>query len=260
MGERSSGSSGSSHARGEARTQLAAALATTWAAMLLFALPLAAQVGHRPESSPYHDIRGGHAVTPYLGQFGGSGGRFQIGPHDGPVYGLRYDLRTGSTIQFGLAVARAHLERLIVDPFDSLSRRVSGPVDQTVTFAEFNLQFNLTGGKSWHGFAPYFGSGVGLTFPSGVPADTSRFELGKKIYLVPTLGIRYFITDRLSLRGEARALFVKLKYPSTFEDEPRAEPGNPPDNSNAVITDGRVSEWTTSSILLVGLGYSFSPP
>jgi hypothetical protein len=26
-----------------------------------------------------------------------------------------------------------------------------------------------------------------------------------------------------------------------------------------VITDGRLNEWTTSSWLLVGLGYSFSP-
>lgn len=246
--------------RQSGRWKLLAMFGGTVAAMLLLGAPLAAQVGHRPEASPYRDIPGGHAVTPYFGQFGGSGGRFEIGPHDGPIYGLRYDVRTGSTIQFGLAVARGHLERLIVDPFDSLSRRVSGPVDQTVTFAELNLQFNLTGGKSWHRFAPYVGSGVGLTFPSGVPADTSRFELGKKIYLVPTVGLRFFVTDRLSLRGEARALFVKLKYPTTFEDEPRAEPGNPPDNSNAVITDGRVSEWTTSSILLVGLGYSFSPP
>jgi hypothetical protein len=228
----------------------------------LFALlpaTLAAQVGHRPESSPYRDIRKGHTVTPYFGQFGGSGGRFEIGPHDGHIYGLRYDLRTGSTIQIGLAIARADLQRLIVDPFDSLSRRVSGPVDQKVTFAEANLQLNLTGGKTWHRLAPYVGTGVGLTFPSGVPADTSKFELGKKIYLVPNLGIRIFITDRLSLRGEARALFIKLKYPSTFEDEPAAEPGNPPDNSNAVITDGRVSEWITNSVLLVGLGYSFSP-
>jgi len=114
---------------------------------LLALLPaaLAAQVGHRPESSPYRDIRKGHTVTPYFGQFGGSGGRFEIGPHDGNIYGLRYDLRTGSTIQIGLAVARADLQRLIVDPFDSLSRRVSGPVDQTVTFAEANLQLNLTG-------------------------------------------------------------------------------------------------------------------
>lgn len=228
---------------------------------LLALLPaaLAAQVGHRPEDSPYRDIRKGHSVTPYFGQFGGSGGRFEIGPHDGHIYGLRYDIRTSSTIQIGLAVARADLQRLIVDPFDSLSRRVRGPVDQKVTFAEVNLQFNLTGGKTWHRLAPYVGTGAGLTFPSGVPADTSKFELGKKIYLVPNIGIRIFVTDRLSLRGEARALFIKLKYPTTFEDEPAAEPGNPPDNSNAVITDGRVSEWTTSSVLLVGLGYSFSP-
>lgn len=231
------------------------------AALVLAALPasLAAQVGHRPDASPYRDIRSGHTVTPYFGQFGGSGGRFEIGPHDGRIYGLRYDIRTASTIQIGLAVARADLQRLIVDPFDSLSRRVSGPVDQTVTFAEVNLQLNLTGGKSWHRLAPYVGTGVGLTFPSGTPADTSKFELGKKLYLAPTAGIRIFITDRFSLRGEARALFIKLKYPTTFEDEPAAEPGTPPDNSNAVITDGRVSEWTTSSVLLVGLGYSFSP-
>src|SRR5215211_5762328 len=122
-----------------------APLGTTARALLLagvlpllagLAAPLAAQVGHRPESSPYRDIRKGHTVTPFFGQFGGSGGRFAIGPHDGPIYGLRYDLRTGSTIQIGLAFARADLERLIVDPFDSLSRRVSGPVDETVTFAE----------------------------------------------------------------------------------------------------------------------------
>lgn len=233
-------------------------LATT---ALLAALPvtLAAQVGHPPGASPYRDIRKGHTVTPYFGQFGGSGGRFEIAPHDGRIYGLRYDLRTGSAIQIGLAVARADLQRLIVDPFDSLSRRVSGPVDQTVTFAEMNLQLNLTGGKSWHRLAPYVGAGVGLTLPSGVPADTSKFELGKKIYLAPTIGLRIFVTDRLSLRGEARALFIKLKYPTTFEDEPAAEPGNPPDNSNAVITDGRVGEWSTSPVLLVGLGYSFSP-
>jgi hypothetical protein len=65
------------------------------------------------------------------------------------------------------------------------------------------------------------------------------------------------VTDRLSLRGEARAVFWKLKYPTTFEDEPAQEPGTP-DHSNAVITDGRLNEWTTSSWLLVGLGYSFS--
>jgi hypothetical protein len=219
----------------------------------------AAQVGHRPGSSPYRDIRKGHTLTGVFGQFGGSGGRFGIAPHDGQVYGLRYDVRTGSTIQLGLGFARGDLDRLIVDPFVELANRVKGPVKQTVSFAETNLQFNLTGGKSWHRIAPFVGSGFGLTFPSSTPEDTSHFELGHKIYLAPYLGTRIFITNRLSLRGEARVTFWKLKYPSTFEDEPALQPGNPPESSNAVITDGNTSEWVTSSWLQVGLGYSFSP-
>jgi hypothetical protein len=231
----------------------------TAGALLLALLPisLVAQVGHPPQSSPYRDIPKGHSVTATFGQFGGSGGRFGIGPHDGKVYGLRYDVRTGSTVQFGLGFARGTLQRLIVNPFVALADRVSGPVDQTVTFVETNLQFNLTGGKTWHRLAPFVGSGVGLTFPSGTPADTSGFALGKKIYLAPFAGVRIFATDRLSLRGEARVVFYKLKYPASFEAEPPLEPGTA-GNSNAVITDGNTSEWTTSSWLLVGLGYSFS--
>ena len=41
---------------------------------------------------------------------------------------------------------------------------------------ELNLQFNLTGGKSWHRLAPYVGSGVGLTFPSSTPQDRAVLE------------------------------------------------------------------------------------
>ena len=175
------------------------------------------------------------------------------------MYGLHYDLRSGSTIQVGLGVARGKLQRLIVNPFVELANRVSGPVDQTVTFAELNIQFNLTGGKTWHRLAPFVNVGTGVTFPTSTPADTSKFEFGKKIYLAPSAGFRVFLTDRLHLRGEARAVFWKLKYPSTFTAEPPLEPGTPPDHSNAVITDGNTSEWTSSSWLQVGLGYSFSP-
>jgi hypothetical protein len=229
------------------------------AVTLTLATPALAQVGHKPESSPYRDIRKGHTITALYGHFSGNGGRFGIAPHDGPVYGLHYDLRSGSTIQVGLGVAQGKLQRLIVNPFVELANRVTGPVDQTVTFAELNIQFNLTGGKTWHRLAPFVGVGTGLTFPHSTPADTSKFEFGKKLYLAPSAGFRVFLTDRLHLRGEARAVFWKLKYPSTFTAEPPLEPGNPPDHSNAVITDGNTSEWTASSWLQVGLGYSFSP-
>jgi hypothetical protein len=233
--------------------------AVLWLTLAGLPAGAAAQVGYSPGHSPYRDIRKGHMVTPIFGQFGGSGGRFEIGPHDGQIYGLRYDVRTGSAVQLGLGVSHATLSRLIVDPFVELANRTSGPVDQSVTFAELNLQLNLTGGKSWHRLAPFVGAGAGLTFSTSTPQDTSKYRFGKKFYVAPSAGVRFFVTDRISLRGEARAVFWKLKYPTTFQDEPALEPGVPPDHSNAVITDGRLSEWTTSSWLLVGMGIGFSP-
>jgi hypothetical protein len=213
-----------------------------------------AQVGHRPDRSPYREIPKGHTVTGFGALFGGTGGRFGIAPHDGTLFGIRYDIRTGSTIQFGLGLARGTMERLIVDPFVVLEDRVRGPVDQTVSFAELNLQFNVTGGKTWHRLAPFAGVGAGMTFPSGTAADTSGFELGHKIYFAPYAGFRFFLTDRLHLRTDARVLFWKLSYPASFTRVPPDAPESPP-----VITDGNVSEWTTSSWLQAGLGFSFSP-
>jgi hypothetical protein len=229
------------------------------AALAIAAQAAAAQVGHAPGRSPYRDILKGHSVTALFGHVGGDGGRFGIGPHSGNSYGIRYDIRAGSAVQMGLAFARADLERLIVDPFVALADRTSGPVTQTVSFAEFNLLLNVTGGKSWRRLAPFLGSAIGLTFPSGTAADTSGFKFGRKIYLAPTVGTRIFLTDRLHLRAEARATFWKLKYPPSFQQEPVEEPGTPPNNSNAVITDGRVQEWRATSWLQIGLGYSFSP-
>ena len=213
-----------------------------------------AQVGHAPGRSPYHDIPKGHTVTGFGGLFGGTGGRFGIAPHDGPVFGLRYDIRTASAIQMGLVLGRANLERLIVDPFVELDGRVSGPVDQKVSFVEIDLQLNLTGGKTWHRVAPFVGVGGGLTLPSGTAADTSGFELGKKVYLAPHAGFRFFLTDRVHLRADARVIFWKLNYPASFTQESTLDPDLPP-----VIDDGRVSEWSTTSWLQAGLGFSFSP-
>jgi len=220
--------------------------------------PVFAQVGHAPSGSPFRDIRKGHTFTVTGGYFGGSGGQFNIGPHGGEVFGGRYDIRTANTLQIGLAVARGNLDRFIVDPFVRLANRTSGPVRQSVTFAEIALQFNLSGGKSWHRIAPFIGAGVGLAFGSATPADTSQYKFGRKLYLAPSAGFRFFITDRLHLRGEARAAFWKLNYPATFQAEPIEEPGTP-ENPNAVIVGDKLTEWTASPWLQVGLGYSFSP-
>jgi len=233
-------------------------LAVLGTAVFLIPAGLSAQVGHPPHSSPYRDIRKGHTITASVGYFGGKGGKFNIGPHKGTVFGGRYDIRTGSTIQLGLGIARGNLDRFIVDPFVTLANRRSGPVKQSVTFAELNLQFNVTGGKSWNRIAPYVSAGAGLAFAGNTPADTSRYDFGRKFYFVPAIGLRVFLSDRLHFRSEARVAFWKLNYPTTFQAEPVQEPGTI-DNPNAVIPGNKLTEWTSSPWLQVGLAYAFSP-
>jgi hypothetical protein len=227
--------------------------ALTW----LFVSNVAAQVGHPPQSSPYRDIRRGHTFTALGGYFTGDGGNFGIGPHDGAIFGVRYDIRTSRTIQMGLGVSYAELQRFIVNPFVRLANRRSGPVDQSVTFAEVDLQFNVTGGKSWRRIAPFVAVGGGFAFAGGTPADTSQYEFGNKFYVAPSVGARLFPSDRLHLRLEARATFWKLRYPTTFQREPVEEPGTP-GSPNAVIPGNNLTEWTTNLWLQAGLGYSFS--
>lgn len=218
----------------------------------------AAQVGHPPATSPYRDIRAGHTVTLLGGYLFGDGGDLNVGPHDGPAFGGRYDIRTSRTIQFGLGVSYGSLQRFIVNPFVTLANRRSGPVNQSVTFANLNLQFNLTGGKTWHGLAPFLATSAGIAFASGTPADTSRYEFGNKFYISPGLGFRFFLTERIHLRGEAQFAFWKLSYPTTFQQEPVEEPGTP-ENPNAVIRGDNLDEWTVTPWLQAGVGYSFSP-
>jgi hypothetical protein len=192
------------------------------------------------------------------GYFFGGGGQFNIGPHDGGVFGLHYDIRTGGTVQVGVGISHGRLQRFIVNPFVLLANRRSGPVKQSVTFADVTLQFNVTGGKSWHRIAPFIAASGGLAFSGDTPADTSGFDFGRKFYIAPALGARIFLSNRLHIRAEAKATFWKLNYPATFEREPVEEPGTE-ENPNAVITDGKLSEWTSSPWLQLGLSYSFSP-
>jgi len=228
-----------------------------WLVFVFFAFgvpAISAQVGHPPRSSPYRDIRKGHTFTVLGGYFSGDGGQFNIGPHDAAVFGVRYDVRTGGTIQLGLGIAHGNLKRFIVDPFVPLASRKTGPVRQSVTFADVTIQFNLTGGKNWHRIAPFVAAGAGLALAGDTPADTSLYDFGRKFYFTPGAGVRVFLSDRLHLRAEAKAAFWKLNYPATFESAPVAEPTTP-----AVITDGKLTEWASSRWLQIGLGYSFSP-
>jgi hypothetical protein len=215
------------------------------AALLAIALAcpaaLAGQVGHAPQSSPYRDLAKGGSFTVLGGRLLGNGGRLGVGPNSGYTFGIRYDIRASHALAFGLGVERGNLERLIIDPTQPVDQRVSGPVDQNVTFAEAFITLNLTGGKTWHGLAPFAGIGGGVAFAESTPADTSGYNFGKRFFFAPAAGVRMFLGPRLHLRAEVRGNFWKLRYPSSFQ-------------AGVTPVTADVSEWNLAPWFVAGLG------
>jgi opacity protein-like surface antigen len=222
--------------------------------VLLVAPAAAAQVGHDPARSPYRALRYGQFVGINGGYFRGDGGQIGLAPHGGGTVGLRYDFLGSGTISIGLAGTYGRLERFIVDSRKPIETGRTGPVRQNTTLIEGIIQFNLTGGKTWHGVAPYVSAGVGLALTGSTPADTSGFKFRTKGALTPGLGARVFLTQRLFLRLEARSTFWQVSYPGSFRLPPATDPSKPP------VISGPGKEWVTNSWYTVGLSYAFHRP
>lgn len=223
--------------------------------ILLLPAPLQAQVGHAPEASPYRDVRFGGYLVGSIGQVYGSGGSAGVAPHSGRTYGLSYRVMANRGLSLRGGVTFGRLERLIQNPSLPEATRTTGPVDQDMVWADFSLIFNLTGGKTWHGLAPYLGAGGGLAFASETPEDLSGFKLGKKFYFQPLIGTRFFLTERVHLEFEAAAQFWQLKYPERYRQPPIEAPDDPP-----LLATGSLSEWTLTPTLRIGLGWAARLP
>lgn len=224
---------------------------------LLLAVPVAAQVGHAPTASPFHDIRQETAWEVTGGVIKGSGGPIPVGPRNGPMAGLRVMLRSHSTLSLGLGAWGSQTERTVLDPNVAPAQQVVGTRDAHLVGGELLVQFNLTGGKSWHGFAPFTGIGLGLVRNvSGDDGDPGGYAFGTKFYFAPMVGARFIASKRLYLRAEGRGFTWKVKYPFLYGVEPANAPGTA-ESPNAINPLGRESQYILTPALSLGLGISF---
>jgi hypothetical protein len=235
------------------RSPRTAALAGALA--ILVAGPAGAQVGHDPARSPYRTLRYGQFMGLTGGYFNGDGGSLGAAPHRGATAGFRYDFLGAGTVSLGLSATWADLERLIIDPSKPIARAVTGPVKQSAVLAEGILQFNLTGGKTWHRISPFVSTGAGLVVVSQTPADTSGFKFRTRIIITPGIGARIFLSERLFLRLEARNTFWSVSYPESFRAAPSSDPTQPP-----VLTGSSGKEWSATGWYTFGLSYAFHRP
>jgi len=214
---------------------------------------LSAQVGHNPGTSPYHDIYLHSGPILFVGHLGGDRGKAGVGTSNALTLGARYELPAGRALQFQFTAAYLNGDRFLVDPYvdsNSTARR-TGPVKSDLLQVEVGMQLRLTGGKTWRGLVPYAGTGIGLVSELNPAADTSRYRFGTKFTLAFASGVRWYPARRISVTGDVRALFWRLKYPDSFQ-LPLA-----PDGSRVLPAKARQSDWTVHPWITFGLGWTF---
>ena len=219
----------------------------------LLAAPALAQVGHVAESSPYQDMRIKQALVFYGGYLSGDHGSAGVGPSAGPMGAVQWETRVGAPSILYLGVAFANLERPLVKPSEPPDSRFFGAARQGVVMLNAGANLVLTGRKTWRGLAPYIGFGMGMAFGGAVPEDSSGFTFKTNFHIDPTVGVQIHPSPRLHFRIEGRGILWKLKYPTTFFDDPANAPGTDPLLNELLETD---SDWTFHPTLLFGIGYT----
>jgi hypothetical protein len=227
---------------------------TLLAAALLLPAALTAQVGHDPEHSPYRAIATRTSLSLVGSYLGGSAGTLGIGPADGLLAGVRYEMQLTGPTDASLTISRGQFDRLVPNPNAPADSQITGPVSQSVIFVDAGLQILLAGDKTWKRLAPYVGGSVGMGFGSNVAADSSGYRYNAKFSTGPLVGLRFYPGGGLIVRAEGRLAFWRLRYPTGFFNAPARAPDDPPLLDATVESD---VDWTAHPIVTIGLGWAF---
>ena len=215
--------------------------------LLLGAAPaVAAQVGHPPDHSPYRDIPKKMTLTALGGYIGGSGGFLGLGPHDGPAYGGRFGIALSGPIEFSFAVQYADLVGARVYRNLSGNLAVSGNIPSPVWMFETDMQYTITGAKTWNRLAPYIGGGIGYAWRSSSTESVDAYDFGGRFYFAPFAGTRIYVNSRSFIRAEIRGAFWRLAYPPPYYED-----------ITGILQSYAINNYLSNVWYQVGVGYSF---
>jgi len=202
--------------------------------------------------SPYRFLDTRQEAGPFAGHMRTGTGQSGLGPKSGAVYGARYGIDISGPFGLEGTVSYVGTTRDVVDPRRAGTDRVRGPADVSLVLIDARLRFSLTGQRTWHSLSPFLIGGGGIGFDAASrPAldqelrESDRYEFGVRATGILGGGVRWVITDRLLMRGDAHLTLWQIDPPTGFSD-PTLNLESPGEK-----------EWVNNRTLTLGLAYRF---
>jgi hypothetical protein len=203
--------------------KIAHALAAT---AFVAVVPLRSAAQSVPSAYRFVDTRQEAGV--FAGSASAAKGRFGFGPSGGPVVGARWGIDLTGPLGFETVASVITGTRDIINPAVVVGDRKIGEGDAMIGTLDARLRLTLTGDRTWHRLSPFFVAGGGIAMDLGSSAaldeeleSDDRFEFGRSFFGTFGAGARYFVTDRLALRGDAVFSLWKIDTPPGFSDPDR---------------------------------------
>lgn len=200
--------------------------ANTLAVALTLSAPAAATAQSVP--SPFRFVDTRQEVGLFAGTANFAKGRFGFGPKGGFTTGARWGIDFSGPL--GLEVVSGVISgtRDVINPARVVDDLSIGEADIFMGFADARLRLTLTGDRTWHRLAPFVIAGGGVVWDMSSSsvldeelAADDRFDFGTSFFGTMGGGIRYALTERLALRGDAVFSLWKISTPPGFSDPER---------------------------------------
>jgi hypothetical protein len=233
---------------------ISVALAT---AFLVLAQPGSAQT----ITSPYDFVERGMGAYLYGTYVFTDRGTIDIGPASGPAYGAGFGARVSGPFVVDSRVALFPTQRTVYTLGEASPEEIQedpraglvpvGEADMTLLLLDASLRFDITGPRTWYNLQPYALLGGGAVFRLAAdhaaeedlpttPDVRVRFRNGLTGHFGG--GVEWHMTDRVTVRFDARNLLWRLHVPTGFITADR------------VISD---REWVQTGHLSIGAGFRF---
>lgn len=178
--------------------------------------PAMAQVGHLPDRSPYRDLEYPREWTLMTGYYDAARDPVGVAPRGGPMMGGRYDLRLAGPAYVSGRVMAAFVQRRILDPRRPDDERFIGEESVPLLLSDVSLGLNLTGFRTWRGFAPTVSAGLGFTADLSGSNDVGNYRFGAPFTMNFGAGFKWTPGGRWQLRGDWVNYIYQIRYPNSY--------------------------------------------